>query len=163
MPTKRIWTFEHCAWLAHRHQIALRMPREHPFNPIKLLRLALACAEAGVVPTAAISRIFQYVWVDNHLPQDVEPFAALLAELGRTPEDIEAPAVKTALRDNGQRAIAAGVFGVPTSVVNGWNFWGFEATEMLEAFLNDDPFFSSELFAAARTTPAGVQRIRPPR
>src|SRR5205085_5041919 len=43
---KRAWTFRHVAWLAHSAGIALQSPARHPFNPLPLLRLAVACAPA---------------------------------------------------------------------------------------------------------------------
>lgn len=163
LPTKRIWTFEHCAWIAHRHQIPLCLPAQHPFNPLPLLRLALAHGEGGVVPVALVVRLFRFVWVEGHLPSEAPAWAALLAELNTAPEAIETPPVKQALRDNGQRAIDAGVFGVPTAVIDGHNFWGFDATEMLEAYLQGDAFFSGDLLIAARQLPPGIERPRAPK
>ena len=40
---KRAWTFRHVHWLAHRHGVPMDTPLQHPFNPLPLLRLALAC------------------------------------------------------------------------------------------------------------------------
>ena len=39
---KRAWTFRHVHWLAHQWGIPLDTPAVHPFNPLPLLRLALA-------------------------------------------------------------------------------------------------------------------------
>ena len=39
---KREWTFRQVQWLAKAHGIALTIPQAHPFNPLALLRLALA-------------------------------------------------------------------------------------------------------------------------
>lgn len=159
LPTKRIWTFEHCAWLAHRHGIVLKAPPEHPFNPLPLLRLAIALE----CRPEAVHRLFRYVWQDGHLPSQAGPWQALLAELGVSdPACMEAPSVKETLRRNGEEAIAAGVFGVPTSVVDGRLFWGFDAKEMVVAYLLGDPFFDSETLRAARSLPEGVQRRRSP-
>jgi predicted Fe-S protein YdhL (DUF1289 family) len=41
---KRAWTFRQVHWLAQQHGVALDTPAEHPFNPLPLLRLALACS-----------------------------------------------------------------------------------------------------------------------
>ena len=40
---KRAWTFRQVHWLAAQHGIAMDTPLRHPFNPLPLLRLALAC------------------------------------------------------------------------------------------------------------------------
>lgn len=151
---KRTWTFEHCAWLAHKHGIPLTLPAHHPFNPLPLLRLCLAL---GPTP-AVVHRLFRFVWQQGHLPTDVQPWQALLDELGVAPEALDAPAVKEQLRRNGEDAIAANVFGVPTTVVDNRCFWGLDATDMLLAYLRGDPFFQSGQLQAAQRLPQGVQR-----
>jgi 2-hydroxychromene-2-carboxylate isomerase len=151
---KRAWTFEHCAWLAHRHGIPMTMPAHHPFNPLPLLRL---CIALGATP-AAVQRLFRYVWREGKLPTDTDHWAALLQELNTTPGMLDTPDVKQQLRNNGEQAIAAGVFGVPTAVVDNRCFWGLDGTDMLLAYLDGDPFFQSEQFKHAQTLPQGIQR-----
>lgn len=151
---KRRWTFEHVAWLAHQRSIPLALPAQHPFNPLPLLRLCLALGSTRPV----VERLFRYVWREGHLPTDSVAWSALLQELHVTPEMLEAPAVKQQLRENGEQAIAAGVFGVPSAVVDNRVFWGQDATEMLVAWLQRDPFFDSALLRSAQTLPQGVQR-----
>ncbi len=153
---KRLWTFEHCAWLAHKHGIPMTMPAHHPFNPLPLLRLCLALGSTQAV----VQRLFRYVWRDGKLPTDTDHFDALLRELGVTPDMLDAPGVKQQLRGNGDSAIAAGVFGVPTAVVDNRCFWGLDSTDMLLAYLRDDPFFRSEQLRRAQALPPGIQRNR---
>lgn len=154
IPPKRLWTFEHCAWLAHKHGIPMTMPRHHPFNPLPLLRLCIALGSTQSV----VHRLFHYVWREGKLPTDSAHWEALLQELRVTPAMLEAPEVKQQLRSNGEQAIAAGVFGVPTSVVDGHCFWGLDSTEMLSAYLGGDPFFASEQIRQAQELPQGIQR-----
>ncbi|HEY8608562.1 MAG TPA: 2-hydroxychromene-2-carboxylate isomerase [Noviherbaspirillum sp.] len=151
---KRTWTFEHCAWLAHRQGIPITMPGHHPFNPLPLLRLFIAAGGSA----QAMRRIFHFVWREGRLPTDEAPFRALLQELRVTPEMLGSDEVKQALRRNGEAAIAAGVFGVPTAVVDNRCFWGLDATDMLQAWLRGDPFFQSSAFLGAQTLPPGIQR-----
>ena len=66
---KRLWIFELCAWQAQHHGIALKLPPEHPFNPLPPLRLAVALGATVEV----VQRIFRYIWRDGHLPG--EPLA----------------------------------------------------------------------------------------
>lgn len=40
---KREFTYRYLVWHARRMQIPFKMPPEHPFNPLRLLRLAIAC------------------------------------------------------------------------------------------------------------------------
>lgn len=154
IPPKRLWTFEHVAWLARKHDIPMKLPTQHPFNPLPLLRL---CIALNTMPSA-VRRLFRYVWRDGHLPTDGVAWQELLEELGVPDVQIDTPEVKQKLRENGERAIAAGVFGVPTTVVDNRCFWGFDSTEMLLAYLRDNPFFQSEQLKAAQALPPGVQR-----
>jgi 2-hydroxychromene-2-carboxylate isomerase len=153
---KRIWTFEHCAWLAHRHGIPMTVPASHPFNPLPLLRLCIALG-AGA---DAVHRLFRYVWREGRLPGEQPYWEALLRECGVAPEALDSAQIKARLRANGDDALAAGVFGVPSAVVDNRCFWGFDATDMLLAYLDGDAFFQSEQLARARALPNGIQRGR---
>lgn len=151
---KRTWTFEHCAWLAHKRGIPLTMPAHHPFNPLPLLRLCIALGSTADV----VHKLFRYIWQDGKLPTETDHWQALLQELGATASMLDAPAVKERLRNNGSEAIAAGVFGVPTAIVDNRCFWGQDSTDMLAAYLRGDPFFQSAQFKRAQTLPEGIHR-----
>lgn len=151
---KRQWTYEHCLWIAHRHDIPMRLPAQHPFNPLPLLRLCIAKQNNHVV----VDRLFHFAWQEGHLPSDAVAWQALLQELEITSAEIETTEVKNTLRRHGELAIASGVFGVPTAVVNERCFWGVDATDMLIAYLNQDVFFTSDEFKSAENLPVGVQR-----
>jgi 2-hydroxychromene-2-carboxylate isomerase len=151
---KRLWTFEHCAWLAHKHGIPMKPPAHHPFNPLPLLRLCIALGTTADV----VQRLFRYVWRDGMLPTDADHWEALLNEHHVTAGMLDSPDVKLQLRNNGEQAIAAGVFGVPTAVVDQRCFWGLDSTDMLEAYLRGDAFFESMLLKQAQTLPQGIQR-----
>ncbi|MGA2549301.1 MAG: DsbA family protein [Burkholderiaceae bacterium] len=155
---KRQWTYEQVAWLANEHGIALKMPRAHPFNPLPLLRLSLVGSTDGVIAPDRIERLFRFVWAEGNLPTDTGAWDALLEELGTDPGALERPEIRAALRANGERALADHVFGVPTTVVSGRRFWGFDSTPMLTAFIRDDPFFESERFKKLADLPVGVIR-----
>lgn len=151
---KRQWTYEHCLWIAHRHGIPMRLPAQHPFNPLPLLRLCIAKQNDHAV----VDRLFRYVWQEGYLPSDDHAWQALLKELHITQTEIETTEVKDTLRRHGDLAIAANVFGVPTAVVNQQCFWGVDATDMLIAYLQQDAFFSSPAFQGAQNLPVGIQR-----
>ena len=151
---KRQWTYEHCLWIAHRHGIPMQLPAQHPFNPLPLLRLCIAKQNDHAV----VDRLFRYVWQEGHLPSEEHAWQALLSELQITQAEIETAEVKDSLRRHGDLAIAAGVFGVPTAVVNQQCFWGVDATDMLIAYLQQDAFFSTAAFQGAQNLPVGIQR-----
>ena len=154
IPPKRDWTFVHCTWLAKRHGIPLAMPTMHPFNSLPLLRLSTALGNAPAV----VDRLFAFVWRDGHVPTDAAPWAALLRELDVDEAALQSPDVKEALRAAGRDALDAGVFGVPSSVVDGRVFWGFEATDLLLASLDDATLFDDPAMQAALRMPTGPMR-----
>ena len=152
----RKFTFRHVRWLADRHGIELRMPPAHPFNPLRLLRLCIAAG--GDIDSAR--RLFRYVWRDGHSADEAEPWRQLGSELGidDIDEAIGDPAVKNRLRENTEEAIAAGVFGVPSFVVDDEIFWGFDSMEFLAAYLEDPRLLQSAGMRAADAMPEGPQR-----
>ena len=154
IPPKRTWTFEHCAWLAYKHGVPMTMPPHHPFNPLPLLRLCIALGSNEDI----VRRLFRFVWREGKVPTDETAWLSLLKEVGATPDMLDAPEVKQQLRTNGETAIAANVFGVPTAVVDNRCFWGLDSTDMLIAYLRGDPFFSSDLLKQAQTLPQGIHR-----
>ncbi|MFL6662508.1 MAG: DsbA family protein [Rhizobacter sp.] len=155
---KRAWTFRHVHWLAHRHRIAMHTPAQHPFNPLALLRLALACAPDGRTPGRHVcEQVFRHVWCGGADANDPARLAALTARLA--PErDPQGDAVKQALKGATSQAIAKGVFGVPTIEVDGRLFWGFDAVDMVAAYLHGDAWFDGPAWDAAATAPPGVHR-----
>ena len=132
----------------------MRLPPRHPFNPLPLLRLSIALGNT----TEVVDRLFRFVWQDGQLPDDTDAWVALLAELNVHHETLASDTVKKQLIKNGDAAIAAGVFGVPTAVVRSQCFWGVDATDMLIAWLREDAFFSSAEWHRAYTLPEGQGR-----
>ena len=153
-PPKRSWTYAHCLWVARRHDIPMRLPSAHPFNPLPLLRLSIALGANEDV----VDRLFSYVWREGLLPSDEGDWQDLLDEFLIEPADINADAIKQELHRNCEQAIAAGVFGVPTAVVDGELFWGVDATDMLLAYVAGDPFFTSDSYRKAHQLPAAQHR-----
>ena len=140
---KRAWTFRHVHWLAQRHAIAMATPAQHPFNPLALLRLLLACAPPGGTPNRRVCEaVLRHVWQGGGDANDARRLQVLSAELAPrcAPDD---GAVKQALKDATAHAIALGIFGVPTIGVDGRLFWGLDGLDMLAACLRGDPWFDA--------------------
>ena len=142
IPGKREWTYRQVLWLARQNGVDLQMPAQHPFNPLGLLRLALACSEFGQPNRYVCDTIFRHVWQGGQDAADAQRLQALTAQLApkRDPNDAQ---VKVHLRSNTEDALANGVFGVPTFEVDGKLFWGFDALPMLKAYLDGDAWFDS--------------------
>jgi 2-hydroxychromene-2-carboxylate isomerase len=159
---KRDWTYRQVLWLAHTHGIPLQMPAAHPFNPLPLLRLALACGDAsGALPPGLANRyvcetIFRHVWRGGADAADAPRFEALRQSL-QPQRDPASDEVKGELKANTDKAIAHGLFGVPTCSVDDKLFWGFDALPMLRAYLEGDAWFAQGHWDAAAQRP-GIQR-----
>ncbi len=156
---KRVWTYRQVAWLAARQGTALALPQPHPFNPLALQRLALACTAAGGTPNRyVVEALLRHVWCrDGADPNDPPALAALAAglPLRRDPLGDE---VKAELRARTDAAAASGVFGVPTMRVDGHDFFGQDALEMLAAWLRGDAWFDGPAWDDAARQPPGVAR-----
>jgi len=155
---KRAWTFRQIHWLAHSLGIAMDMPAQHPFNPLPLLRLGLACAAAGDTPNRyVVETLMRHVWRGGADPLDEQRLASLTATLAprRSPAGDD---VKAELRAGTEQAIARGVFGVPTFELDGRLFWGLDALPMLAAALRGDAWFSGPAWDDAARALPGVQR-----
>ena len=153
---KRRFTYRFVIWQAAKLGIALKFPAVHPFNPLPLLRLAIA---ADCEPSA-VRRIFRFVWRDGRLGDLPIEWAELMSELD-VPDAaarIASPEVKDALRKNTDDAIARGVFGVPTLAIGDELFWGVDATAMAADFVAQGCKFSDPEMARVAALPAGVER-----
>jgi 2-hydroxychromene-2-carboxylate isomerase len=154
---KRDWTYRQVQWLAHAHGIPLQLPAAHPFNPLALLRLALACGEGGAVNRYVAETVLRHVWRGGADAADAQRLEALRAQL-QPARDPAGEAVKAELKANTDAAIARGVFGVPTCEVDGRLFWGFDALPMLRESLDGNAWFASGAWEQAGAVPAGARR-----
>ena len=156
IPPKRVWTYRWCTWLATQQGIAFRSPAVHPFNPLPYLRLAIA---AGNTPPA-IRRIFEAVWTTGADPNDKRTFEQLARSLDVDPLRLGDQAIKDALRLETSQAIARGVFGVPTLIVDEELFWGADAMDFVEAYLADAGIVATDEMKRAANLPVGASRKR---
>ena len=167
---KRDWTYRQVLWLAQTRGIDMAMPSAHPFNPLPLLRLAMACSLQahpvhfnGAPNRYVCETIFRHVWragVAGDMPLDAadpDRFLALVQHLA-PPCDVQSDAVKELLTRSTHQAIAEGVFGVPAFVVDDKVFWGLDSLPMLRAYLEGDAWFSGADWDAAARVGAGVRR-----
>lgn len=157
IPTKRDWTYRQVLWLAHQQGTPLQLPAFHPFNPLGLLRLATACDADGEPSRFVCEKIFRHVWCAGLDAVDTTRLVALTVQLNPQ-QDPDSPAVKQRLQAHSQKATAAGVFGVPSFVVDDKVFWGQDALSMLRAYLQGDPWFDGPDWQAPALCGVGVRR-----
>jgi 2-hydroxychromene-2-carboxylate isomerase len=154
IPGKRTWTYRWCTWYAAQRRIPFKLPHAHPFNPLGYLRLAIA---ANCEP-AAIRTIFERLWTTGADAADPRVLEELAATLGIARERLAEPRVKESLRTNTDAAIAAGVFGVPTLVVDGEAFWGADATDFALAYLEDRSVLDNAEMKRVSALPVAARR-----
>jgi 2-hydroxychromene-2-carboxylate isomerase len=156
IPAKRRFTYRFLVWQARKLGVPFKFPAAHPFNPLPLLRLAIA---ADCDPDA-VRRIFRFVWRDGRLGDLPIEWAELMSELHLpdAQERIESPEVKAALRRNTDEAIAKGVFGVPTLAIGDELFWGADATAMAADYVAAGCRYVDPEMARVADLPVGAER-----
>lgn len=156
IPAKRLQTYRFTYWQAGQHGVTMNYPPAHPFNPIPLLRLAVALDN----DCGAIKIMFEFIWKEGRSSADEWP--ALIAKLGLTVAAadamIAAQRVKDALAANGRQAIARGVYGVPTFDTGKELFWGLDATDMLLDYLEHPGAFDDPEMQRIANLPVGAAR-----
>lgn len=119
-----------------------KMNPKFPFNSVMLQRLL--CTVGSDDRLKMLDALFPAIWHDGVDPTDPEAVGPVLvaagfdaAELLMTTQD---PAVKQALMDNTEAAVARGAFGIPTfyvstDTVSGEMFFGKERLGQIEDML----------------------------
>lgn len=136
-------------------------PATHPFRPLTALRVALP-EVAGDRAADVVEALFAAGWGEGaDLGDDVAIESALkragldgAALVGRT----RAPDVKRALAEGTERAIAAGVFGVPTVLYEGELFWGNDQIDHLALVLEGRDPLDRAALARMRARPSSARR-----
>lgn len=155
VPPKRAWIYRQVQWQAQQQGVKLDMPALHPFNPLALLRLAVARQAQGEPNRYVCETLFRHVWEGGHDATD----PVRLAELGERLSPARAPSaddVKAQLKSHTAQAIAAGVFGVPAIEVDGKVFWGLDSLPMLRAYLDGDSWFTDAQWDGVTKLPSGI-------
>lgn len=156
IPEKRKFTYRSLVWLTRKQGIPFRCPDAHPFNPLPLLRLAVALNNRP----DAVREMFRFVWRDGKLPQQTDDWAELTKRLGAPDADqlIRAEAVKEGLKESTAYAIEKGVFGVPSMLIDGELFWGVDFFDFLLDYLADPGILEQEEMRRVSNLPAAAQR-----
>ena len=145
VPKKRAYLYKNAYRIAQGLGVPFGMPPAHPFRPVLALRLAgLDMPEDE--RRRVIDALFAGSWGGGGVAlDDREAVGAHLGRAGLRGAELVARAesdeAKRRLRDDTQAALDAGIFGVPTLVVDGEAFWGFDAFDHVRAAIEGkDPF-----------------------
>jgi 2-hydroxychromene-2-carboxylate isomerase len=86
-----------------------------------------------------VDALYRAVWVEGQRAHEPECVRRVAAQVGLDGaallEQAGSPPAKDRLRHATEEAIAAGAFGVPTTIVDGELFWGVDSLPLLERFL----------------------------
>lgn len=163
VPPKSAWMLRNILRKAQQRGIPINPPYSHPFNP--LLALRVSCAAPAPKRLELVQRLFEAAWVQSRALHEERVIAEVLAEAGLDAPALlaaaQTEAVKEQLRSHTDHALAQGVFGVPTMLVRGELFWGYDDFEFLEAFLaGRDPLPPGAVGARWLGVKPSVQRRR---
>lgn len=126
-------------WRERRGVPLVLQPRFFPFDPSLADRVATALLLSGQEPSTFIAEVMAGVWARE---EDLREPAAIAACAVRSGFDGEAllkqaedPRVLHRYEETRDLAIASGVFGAPSYVLDGEVFWGQDRLELLDSAL----------------------------
>jgi 2-hydroxychromene-2-carboxylate isomerase len=126
--------------LARLKRVPFKLPENHPRTGLPAIRAFyhLERTDAGAAAALAKRVIIGY-FQDGLDTDDPNAIAGAAAPLGIDPNMILAgiadPYVKAIAREQGEQAVARGVFGSPWMFVDGEPFWGSDRLPMVERWL----------------------------
>jgi 2-hydroxychromene-2-carboxylate isomerase len=161
IPAKRIYVWKDALRTARVLGLSLAPPFAHPFNPLLALRVAstdLSRAERRRL----VDGLYRATWEHGQDVTDPEVVVRIADTAGIDGAALvraaQTDAVKARLRAQTDEALAHGAFGVPSIVVDGELFWGYDSFAHIELRLaGRDPIAGVDLLEWARL-PAGATR-----
>jgi 2-hydroxychromene-2-carboxylate isomerase len=149
IPPKRIYVFKDTMRTAKVLGVPFGLPPSHPFNPLLALRI-VSSVNDPVERRRVVDLLFRATWGGGPGVNDPETVRSLLDAAGFDGAALVARAqtaeVKTQLKAETDRAIADGAFGVPTLIVRGELFWGYDSFGHIERRLRgEDPIEGLDL------------------
>lgn len=115
------------------------MPKNWPFTPTLADRAVIALAASGRDPEPFLTRAFAAIWQDERDLADEAVVAELAAAAGydggALVEAAKGSATAATYALNHADAVAAGVFGSPSYVVDGEVFWGQDRLDLVADML----------------------------
>ena len=156
IPPKRKFVYRFFKWQADQKNSPFKMPTRHPYNPLASLRLCIAAG--GQIEH--IRSVFRVIYGEGIQPDETDGILAIAEalEINNPEAAMSDTEVKNTLRTNTETAIKAGVFGVPTFLIDDQVFWGADATEMMLSYVNNPELFQTPEMRRISEMPMGVVR-----
>ncbi len=160
------WMVQDIVRKAHDLGLPMQPPVSHPFNSLLPLRLSLLPMRPDV-RDQVIDTLFEAIW-ERSIDPTPETIGPLLDSIGldggQAIRNAGSPEVKERLKRRTAEAHREDVFGVPTVLVGGRLFWGFDDFVNLERFLaGDDPVDQDELRRWYEVPTSAMRTGVPPR
>lgn len=131
---KRAYIFRDVMREAARAGLPFKGPPGHPFNPLQALRMCLALTRQDERRRFALA-VMNACWEGGEDVSDTAVLLRLATACGLSVPSLQAtaqqPAVKMQLASETEKAIADGVFGVPTFRLGDELFWGGDRIDAL--------------------------------
>ena len=158
---KRVYIFKHVLRVAHRLQVPLQPPPAHPFNPLLALRVA-GLPHAPADRRRIIDALYRETWSGGSGVDTPDKVAHVLTAAGFDGPALVAAAshdeAKARLRTQTEAALDAGVFGVPTIIVDDELFWGHDAFPDIDRYLSGHDPVKPEALERWKGLPASARR-----
>ncbi|NDP63277.1 2-hydroxychromene-2-carboxylate isomerase [Polaromonas sp.] len=141
VPLKGSYLFDDLARFARRYGVPFSLNPHFPVNTITLMRIAAGLemrADARVV--VYLGAVFEALWVNGMNMADPATAADVLQAAGLDAAELMAlaadPQVKDRLRLQTEAAVARGVFGAPSMLVDGILYWGQDRLDFVREALS---------------------------
>ena len=139
VPAKGRYMFEDLDRYAKRYGVPLKFNPHFPINTLMLMRAVTGMQLRHPERFAAfLDCLFKAIWVEGRSLDEPATVAAVLSENGFNPQEVLAltadEEIKTALKDNTEKAVQRGVFGAPSMFVDNQLYFGQDRLDfVLEA------------------------------
>ncbi|SDD47301.1 2-hydroxychromene-2-carboxylate isomerase [Cupriavidus sp. YR651] len=142
IPAKSEWSNSDTARWARRYDVPFRQNPFFPINTLALMRGAIGYQRKGEADFHRyVDAVFSAMWEQGKNLNDPNEIGKVLVGAGLDPREamamLDDPEVKGELKRVTEAAVARGIFGAPSFIVDGELFWG-----------NDRLLFVEEMLAA---------------
>jgi len=114
-------------------------PQHFPADESQAARMVIAARRNGQDALALSNAVLRAVWAEERNVADPDTLAAIAGEAGFDAPALAAaaadPAVETDYEAGTEAAIAAGVFGSPTYIIDGTLYWGQDRLDFVDRAL----------------------------
>ena len=139
IPAKGRYLFQDLDRYAKRYGVPLKFNPHFPINTLMLMRAVTGMQLRHPERFAAfLDCLFKAIWVEGRSLDEPATVAAVLSENGFNPQEVLAltadEEIKSALKDNTEKAVQRGVFGAPSMFVDNQLYFGQDRLDfVLEA------------------------------